>query len=318
MNRSNKIIVVFYIGLAISLISAYSYLDSLYERPQIDLQLPTEPIKKISFENIVNTRTHAQMYDVLTDVKNYSKVLPKNILSVEILNTTDNSITAIEELNEKFITTKLTVKHLFIPMEKHTIEILDGDAQGTIITQYFEELPDGIKIKTDVDLNLKGILYPVGFLPKSSLQHAVNTVIGEFAIYAKTKYVLSENENIVDSLYRENLLRRADPDGLKFYVKMLEEEKMTINDVKESLMNSEEYKRLIILKEFNGIDSIKPETRKAINELYQEILKRPVDDEGLLYYSAMFKSEKLSLDDIRNELLISEERSQINLLNENK
>ena len=318
MNRSNKIIIVFYIGLAISLISAYSYLDSLYERPQIDLQLPTEPIKKISFENIVNTRTHAQMYDVLTDIENYSKVLPKNILSVEILNTTDNSITAIEELNETFITTKLTVKHSFIPMEKHTIEILDGDAQGTIITQYFEELPDGIKIKTDVDLNLKGILYPVGFLPKSSLQHAVNTVIGEFAIYAKTKYVLSENENIVDSLYRENLLRRADPDGLKFYVKMLEEEKMTINDVKESLMNSEEYKRLIILKEFNGIDSIKPETRKAINELYQEILKRPVDDEGLLYYSAMFKSEKLSLDDIRNELLISEERSQINLLNENK
>jgi len=318
MNRSNKIIIVFYIGLAISLISAYSYLDSLYERPQIDLQLPTEPIKKISFENIVNTRTHAQMYDVLTDIENYSKVLPKNILSVEILNTTDNSITAIEELNEKFITTKLTVKHSFIPMEKHTIEILDGDAQGTLITQYFEELPDALKIKTVVDLNLKGILYPVGFLPKSSLQHAVNTVIGEFAIYAKTKYVLSENENIVDSLYRENLLRRADPDGLKFYVKMLEEEKMTVNDVKESLMNSEEYQTLIIIKEFNGIDSIKPETRKVINELYMEILKRPADDDGLLYYSAMFESEKLSLDDIRNELLISEERSQINLLNENK
>ena len=318
MNRSNKIIIVFYIGLAISLISAYSYLDSLYERPQIDLQLPTEPIKKISFENIVNTRTHAQMYDVLTDIENYSKVLPKNILSVEILNTTDNSITAIEELNEKFITTKLTVKHSFIPMEKHTIEILDGDAQGTLITQYFEELPDALKIKTVVDLNLKGILYPVGFLPKSSLQHAVNTVIGEFAIYAKTKYVLSENENIVDSLYRENLLRRADPDGLKFYVKMLEEEKMTVNDVKESLMNSEEYQTLIIIKEFNGIDSIKPETRKVINELYMEILKRPADDDGLLYYSAMFESEKLSLDDIRNELLKSEERSQINLLNENK
>ena len=318
MNRSNKIIIVFYIGLAISLISAYSYLDSLYERPQIDLQLPTEPIKKISFENIVNTRTHAQMYDVLTDIENYSKVLPKNILSVEILNTTDNSITAIEELNEKFITTKLTVKHSFIPMEKHTIEILDGDAQGTLITQSFEKLPNGIKIKTDVEFNLKGILYPVGFLPKSSLQHAVNTVIGEFAIYAKTKYVLSENENIVDSLYRENLLRRADPDGLKFYVKMLEEEKMTINDVKESLMNSEEYQRLIILKEFTGIDTINPETRKAINKLYLEILERPADKQGLEYYSIMFDKEILSLDDIRNELLISEERSQMDMLNKNK
>ncbi len=317
MNRSNKIITVFYIGLAIFLISAYSYLDSLYERPQIDLQLPTEPIKKISFENIVNTRTHEQMYDVLTDIENYPKVLPKNILSVEILNTTNNSITAIEELNEKFITTKLTVKHLFIPMEKHTIEILDGDAQGTIITQYFEELPDGIKIKTDVDLNLKGILYPVSFLPKSSLQHAINTVIGEFAIYAKTKYVLSENENIVDSLYRENLLRGADPDGLKFYVKMLEEEKMTPDDIKKSLIDSEEYQGLVILKEFNGIDDIKLETKNVINDLYLEILKRPADETGLLYYSAMFESGKLSLDDIRNKLLVSEEKAQIITLNKN-
>lgn len=314
MNKQNKIIFVFYIGLAISLISVYSYFDSLYERPQVDLQLPTEPIKKISFENIINTRTHAQMFDVLTDVENYSKVLPKNVLSVEILNTTDHSITAIEELNEKFITVKLTAKHSFIPMEKHTIEILDGDAQGTVITQYFEDLPDGLKIKTDVDLNLKGILYPVGFLPKNSLQHAVDTVIGEFARYAKAKYDFSEHEKAVDLLYRDVLLRRADPDGMKFYVQMLEEGKMTVDDIRKSLIDSEEYQKLIILKEFNGIDSITPETKKVINELYLEILKRPVDDEGLLYYSAMLESEKLSFDDIRNELLQSEERT----LNENK
>ena len=318
MNRSNKIIIVFYIGLAISLISAYSYLDSLYERPQIDLQLPTEPIKKISFENIVNTRTHAQMFDVLTDVKNYPKVLPKNILSVEILETTDNSITVIQELKENIIKTKLTVKHSFIPMEKHTIEILDGDAQGTIITQYFKKMQTGFEIKTDVEFNVKGILSPVTFLPKSSLAHANDTVIKEFARYAKAKVTLSENQFAIDSLYREILLRHADLEGLKFYVKMLEEEKMTINDVKESLMNSEEYQRLIILKEFTGIDTINPETRKAINKLYLEILERPADKQGLEYYSIMFDKEILSLDDIRNELLISEERSQMDMLNKNK
>jgi len=317
MNRSNKIIFIFYICLAIALVSVLSWIDSLYERPQTDLQLPTEPIKKISFENIINTRTHAQMFDVLTDVKNYPIVLPKNVLSVKILETTNNSIIAIEELNEKFIKTKLTVKHSFIPMEKHVIEILDGDAKGTIITQYFEKLPSGIKIKTDVELHLKGILYPVAFLPKISLQHAVDTVIGEFAIYAKMKYVFSENENAVDSLYREILLRGADTGGMKFYVQMIEEEKMTISNVRESLMNSDEY-RTFIIKEFAGIDSIKSETKKVINELYLEILLRPADAKGLLYYSAMFESEKFSLDDIRNELLISEERSQIDMLNKNQ
>jgi len=122
----------------------------------------------------------------------------------------------------------------------------------------------------------------------------------------------NKNEDLLKELSSKSIMEVVE------LVKMLEEEKMTVNDVKESLMNSEEYQTLIILKEFNGIDSIKPETRKVINELYMEILKRPADDDGLLYYSAMFESEKLSLDDIRNELLKSEERSQINLLNENK
>ena len=306
MEKTNKIILLFYLCLGVSLITVYSYFDSLYERPLVD-HLPTEPIKKISFENIVNTRTHQQMFDVITDVENYPKVLPKNVLSIKVLNKTDSFVIAQEELNEIGIKTTLTVKHSFVPMEKHIIEILDGDAKGTLITQYFEDDPNGLKIKTDVDLNLKGILFPIGFLPKSSLQHAVNTVIGEFAIYAKTKYVLSENENTVDSLYREILLRRADPDGLKFYVKMLEEEKMTSDDIRKSLINSEEYQKLMILKEYSNIDSIKSETKKAINELYLEILKRPADEKGLLYYSAMFESGKFTLDDIKNELQKSEE-----------
>ena len=316
MNKSDKIIIAFYVSLAISLISAYSYLDSLYERPQIDLQLPTEPTKKISFENIVTTRTHEQMYDVLTDVKNYPKVLPKNVLSVKILNKTDDSIIAEEELYENFIKTKLTIKHSFIPMEKHTIEILDGDAKGTIISQYFEDLPDGFKIKTDIDLNLKGILYPVSFLPKSSLQHAVNTVIKEFASYAKTKYVLSENENIIDSLYREILLRRADPEGMKFYVEMLEEEKLTIEQIRESLLSSEEYKSLIPPSELKSKNDLDPKSIKIINDLYLEILSRPADENGLIYYATQLENETLSIDEIRQKLLNSEEFIQLNSIQE--
>ena len=318
MSRSNKIIFTFYVCLAISLISIFSWLDSSYERPNIDIQIPTESIKEISFENIITNRTQAQMFDVLTDVKNYPKVLPNNISSVEILETTDNSITVIEELKENFITTKLTVKHSFIPMEKHVIEILDGDAKGTIITQYFEQVPSGLKIHTDVEFNVKGILSPVTFLPKSSLAHAHDTVIKEFARYANAKVTLSENQFAIDSLYREILLRHADHEGLKSYIKMMEEEKITIEDIRELLMNSEEYKKSILLKEFAEKDIINPETRKIINELYLEILERPADKQGLEYYSIMFDKEMLSLDDIRNELLGSEERSQMDMLNKNK
>jgi hypothetical protein len=99
---------------------------------------------------------------------------------------------------------------------------------------------------------------------------------------------------------------------------MIEEDKITIDDIRQSLINSEEYERLIILQEFNGIDSIKPETRKVINKLYLEILERPVDVAGLEYYSPLLESKKLFLNDIRNELLLSEERSLIDSLNINK
>ena len=239
MNKSDKKILAFYVCLGISLIFVFSYFDSLYERPHIDLQLATDPIKRISFENIIDTVSHASMYEVITDVENYPKVLPENILSVKILDRTNNSITAEEQISEHSIKSTLTVKHSFVPMEKHTIEILDGDAKGTIITQNFEILPTSgsLKITTDVELDLKGIFSFVGFLPTSSIQHAVDTTIDEFAIFAAKKSDLSENEFAIELLYREVLLRPADPAGMKFYLQMLEEGQMTIDDIKNSLIN---------------------------------------------------------------------------------
>ena len=70
MNKSDKKILAFYVCLGISLISAFSYFDSLYERPHIDHFLPTDPIKRISIEYLLNTVPHALMYDVITDVEN--------------------------------------------------------------------------------------------------------------------------------------------------------------------------------------------------------------------------------------------------------
>ena len=317
MKKSDKIIILFYIILGVSLISIFSYFDSLYERPQTDILIPTEPIKKISFQNIINSVSQKHMYDVLTSVDEYPKILPKNVLNVEILNQTDDTILSKIILNENIIRVELTTLHTFDPMKTHTIEILDGDAKGTIITQTFEKvLPSSEsfiehKINTHIDFNLKGILSPIGFLPKSNLEHALNTVITEFAIYADTKYFHSENEQIVDSLYREFLLRPADSQGLKNYVTMLKEKKITYDEIKESLINSDEYKQLEIIKKFDGIENISPDVRNSINELYLEILLRPVDDDGLIYYSAMLESDSLSLNDIREILLNSEEKQSI-------
>ena len=310
MKKSDKKILAFYVCLGISMLAAFAYFDSLYERPHIDLQLATDPIKRISFENIIDTVSHASMYEVITDVENYPKVLPKNILSVKILDRTNNSITAEEQISEHSIESTLTVKHSFVPMEKHTIEILDGDAKGTIITQNFEIFqPEGsLKITTDVELDLKGIFSFVGFLPISSIQHAVDTTIDEFAIFATKKSDLSENEFAIELLYREVLSRQADPDGMKFYLQMLEEG-MTIDDIKKLLMESDEYQNRFIEIGISSIDELNPETIKTIDDLYLEILGRSADLHGMLYYGPLLENNIITIEELRQELLDSEEYS---------
>ena len=342
MKKSNKIILAFYVGLAISLISAYAYADSIHERPELLPPMPTadDPTKKYSWKKIVGYNTAYtkcfdliswqcgtnidKFYNTFTDVENYHNVLPKNVLSVEVIDRTANSITAIEELSEKFIIVKLTVKHSFVPNEKHTIEILDGDAQGTVITQYFTDINQGLQIITDVDLKVKGVLSLVSFLPKSSLDSVTETVIDEFVKYTEIKNILTDDGRAhpsivqIDSIYREVLLRSVDKPAERYYVKLIEDEKITFDEIRNELLESDEYQRLLVLKEFTSLDGISPETKEMINKIFQETLERDADRSGLLYYSALFESGKLTLDDIRNELLESDEKIHIDFTEESE
>ena len=75
---------------------------------------------------------------------------------------------------------------------------------------------------------------------------------------------------------------------------------------------------MLILKVYTSLDSISPETKEMINKLFQETLERDADESGLLYYSAMFETGKLTLDDIRNELLESDEKAHIDFTQESE
>ena len=169
--------------------------------------------------------------------------------------------------------------------------------------------PEGnLKITTDVELDLKGIFSFVGFLPTSSIQHAVDTTIDEFAIFAAKKLDLSEKEFAIELLYREVLLRQPDTKGVKFYVQMLEEG-MTIDDIKKLLMESDEYQNRFIEIGISSIDELNPETIKTIDDLYLEILGRSADLHGMLYYGPLLENNIITIEELRQELLDSEEYS---------
>ena len=149
-----------------------------------NLVFPEAIEKEFSFIKLVNVEKD-RIFQVITNVENHPKVLPDNIISVKIINQTENTTFVYEEVKEAGISSTLFAKHTIIPHESYTIEILDGDAYGTIINIKFEEKGSSTKLDMNLKMRLKGFLIPFGFLPDHNLQSAADTVITEFVNFAK-------------------------------------------------------------------------------------------------------------------------------------
>lgn len=131
------------------------------------------------------------LFHTMADIENYPKVLD-NFVSVKKINQTDAEVATIivaeETVSEAGITTTLIVKHILVPTDKYQVEILSGDAKETFITVTLKEIDSGTEITTDAQLHLRGLLGSFGILPRSQIEHAMNTVIEEFVEYTKTQY----------------------------------------------------------------------------------------------------------------------------------
>ena len=309
MNKTDKIIILFYIVLAISystyIFETSSSLDNL-ELPDI---LP-KPITDLTITKKMNI-DREQIFRIMTDVSNYPNILPQNIISVKIIEQNKNLIIAEETVIEKGIKTTLLVKHIITPFQTHSIEILEGNAKKTTIIQNFKSISDGTTIETNIHFELQGILSPLSFLPKSNFEHAMNTILTNFEQYAK----ISEDRfaKIVDDAYREILFRPADIEGLQYYSKLLKNDDITENGLRESLLNSEEKKNTLSPGELLNISDLSSKTQSIIHKLYLEFLTRPVDPVGLQYYGTLLETGKITQDDLRDIIFNSDEALKVRL-----
>ena len=146
--------------------------------------LPEETVTRVSFVKVVDVNKE-KIFNLMASIEDYPKILPKNYVSVSIINRTDNTVYAEEEVTERGIKTKLLVKHTIIPYEKHILEVIDGDARGTIITVVFEETGSSTKLITDAEIILHGSLVSFSFIAPYNLEHAMDTAITGFVEYAK-------------------------------------------------------------------------------------------------------------------------------------
>ena len=312
MNKTDKITIIFYIFLASSFgfyIMTYVHECPLSATACEDLNVSmiesVTPKKIIEFEtsrlvDVPNNR----IFNVMADIENFPNILPENVVSVNIVNKTDNEITAEEELFEAGIKTKLLVKHTIKPYSQHIIEIIDGDAEGTKITQYFESVDSQTKLTTKVNLNVKGVTSIIAFLPEANLVHAMNTIVSHFVEYSKYDVY----EITVDALYQEILDRQADEESLLHFSTLLRDSQITEQDLRDTLLNSEER-----ATKPKTIDQLNEETINVINDLYEKILLREADPVGLIHFGNLFESGMTS-DKIRVMLLESDEGKTISLI----
>lgn len=321
MNLQNKILIVIYIIIAISFFLGILSIDLHYREiyPAIMnstkiIGLP-QPIEKIHNEKIVDVPLEI-IFNTITDVKHYPIILPKNVVSINIINQTESSIIAQEVLVESGVKTTLLVKHEFNPYSSHKIEILDGDAMGTTINQKFTMLENSTVISTEINFKLNGPLLFVKFIPESNLNHALTTVLDSFVTYSKISQ--SKEKKIIDELYREILLRPSDKEGLDYYSSKLVSGELTVNQIRDLLLNSDERSMLLRHSEIKTIDELKPETKLMINQLYLKILGRNSDLMGIEYYGSLIESEEMTIPQLEKILFNSDEALSMRLSNDNK
>ena len=174
----NRNLIIFLLILTILILVNQFYVEKIFE----------EKIVKIQLTKIVDVEKE-KLFQTMADLENYPIIFPDNYVSVNILNRTGAITFTKETVKEAGIETTLTIKHIIEPNKKHMIEILDGDARGSVISVSFEGDKISTTITTDVEIHLNGILIPFYYLPKSNLESATNTIITTFVDYTKNNMV---------------------------------------------------------------------------------------------------------------------------------
>jgi len=158
----------------------------------LDTRYGTVELSEVVIGMMIIKNTDIQkekIFHTMVDIENYPNILPKNIISVKILNVTNTSfekiIYAEEKLVESGITTTVIVRHSIVDNQGHEIQVMSGDAKGTVIKQTFREINNGTEIKTDIQIRIGGILAPFGALTSGNMESALNTALDNFIQYSK-------------------------------------------------------------------------------------------------------------------------------------
>ena len=99
MNSRDKFLIFIYVTIGIILVVSLLYIDLEQRELYPDLMNSTkiiglpQPIEKISSQKIVDIPLEI-IYETMIDVEKYPLILPRNVISINVIDKTPNSLTA--------------------------------------------------------------------------------------------------------------------------------------------------------------------------------------------------------------------------------
>ena len=280
IQKTDKIIIIFYAFLAIAFVIGILYIASTFDTIEQSIIFP-QPVTELQITKIVDVNQE-EAFLIMTDIKNYPKILPRNIISVNIINQIDNDVLAEYEVVEHGIRTKLLVSHTMYPYDKHIVEVMDGDAKGTKLIQDF------------TTVNAATIV------PPKCIDRDMNDdeIIDENDMQICKEYTWKEEGwgdcPFLDECTKIDSRIELNLEGLLSPFSYLPKRNL-------------EHASDTVISTFTDYMEIKTENGRIIDELYREILLRPADKEAFEYWGTLLENEIITKIELRKDILKSQE-----------
>ena len=128
-----------------------------------------------------------KFFAISTDYERFTEILPEYFKELKIIETNGNITKIFERLSFLGKTVDVTTEHIVEKPDRHIVKMLDGQAKGTVFDEIYEKYGDKTKVTIEVDFVLSGGLKILGVFAKSKIRKSMETVLDEFANYAKNQ-----------------------------------------------------------------------------------------------------------------------------------
>lgn len=147
-----------------------------------------------SFQKILDVEK-SSLQETLVDVKNYEKVFPDFVKTVDVLETTDDRALAEFSMGFGVIPLQVKVEHNIVNDNTHELNIISGDLKGTQLTTTlkktwgFDGLPEKATL-VDIDMSLKvsGFLALMGIVDENLVHYALDSSLYSLQEYSKGNF----------------------------------------------------------------------------------------------------------------------------------